>query len=726
MTQTNSLSTIIREVTEHAKPIQSKEELVTIDVRTGQAVTRPGIFAMLTSDFKYFLVSNNREPNKIIKGTKRVKYKEGQEEIFFAIGYEGGCQPNQEWRLAQVFFKSSRSEDAVNESLAKWLIEYFSSGTLTIDDFHSEKTNASSALETKASEEFGLSLKITLQLEGEGKLDIINFGPLLISSRLKDSDEEERFWLMAELVVDEQHSLRALLSKNEPLTELLKKGVRRFFADSITLETFYNHLTTEQIKQRVSGHLNDLLKSVGRKVGFLSLKPDDEDGSRPRPFEGETVIEHRHHEYPELIRIKVSVLMIPTDPVLYKAKGSPKLKDWLDKNLREVISLTLFGISYVDLLLDFPQLKKSIGDLMNLRAEKIGYKIEQLMTILYLEPFEWLKHIDVEIKGAAQNNGQTAEAMFETSLSNFHVGLEIFLTARVKDLRGISSYLVAKQDVPQRMKEEIIRLVRRFLHGTDPERFYMRYAQVDSKNHPHEIPLEEELRQKIHSLLETEFNAEVIDLVLKPLQTELTIKLDDVSKRAHDFAAVAELGNFPGSPTIIVKGSFKVIGVNGWQAFRECDADVEAIKKRIEDSIRARLKFASDDQLTFSEQAGFAELLKDVLRAAKELVSDEFGLSIRLTTIYWDWEEELKQLRREQGQMELTSVQQRILKLKEVLLDLHETDASPEEISDVEERIRRLSATLNPALASSGGIQQSAAPKAAKSLAPSEPEQSDR
>jgi hypothetical protein len=724
MSKENSLSQIIREVTEHAKPIPSKEELVTIDVRTAQAVSQPGFFGAMTGEFRYFLVSNNQDAYKIIRGVNRVKYREDQQEIVLAIAYEGGCRPGQEWRLAQCFFESSLSEDAINGSLAKWLIEYFSSGTLTIDDFSSESTNAGIALATKASQKFGLDLKINLRLEGTDKLDTIEVGPVLISSRLKGSDAEESIWFKAELEVDQQRVLRALLSQNKPLTELLKKGVRKYFGEHITFDNFYKDLNTEQIKQGLSHHLNNLLKPLGRTVGFLLVKPADAD-SHPHPFKGDTVIEYQHHEYPDPIKIKISVLMIPTNPARYKAKGSPKLNVWLDNSLREVITLALFGISYVDLLLDFEQLKRKIGDSMNQRAEEIGYHIEQLMTILYLEPFEWLKRIDIEIKGAAPNNGQITEAMFETSLSNFYVGLEIILTARIKDLRGISDYLTTKLDVPQRMKEEITRLVRRFMHGTDPERFYMRYSQTDNNAYPDEIPFEVELRQKIHSLLEMEFNAEVIDLVLKPMQTELTRKLDEISKGAHDFAVAAELGSLPGAPTIIVKGSFKVDGVNGWQAFKQCDASVEAIQKRIGDSVRARLKGARDDQLNFSEQAGINKLIENVLLAARELVRDEFGLAIRLTTIHWDWDDELKHLGRLQGKKELASVQERILKLNELLLDLHENDASPEDIKNVEESIRRLGATLKPALASSIGIQQLSEPKPTKSLSSSETDQSD-
>jgi hypothetical protein len=524
------------------------------------------------------------------------------------------------------------------------------------------------------------------------------------------------------LEVNPQRVLRALLSKNKPLTEVLKRVVRGYFGTYVTLESFYRDLATEQIKQGLRNHLNGLLEPVGRKVGFISLKSD---GPPPTSFKGETVIEHLHHEYPEPIKIKVSALMIPTDPARYRTKGSPKLNAWLDDNLREVISLKLFGISYVNLLLEFPQLKQKIGEALNLRAQEIGYKIEQFMTILYLEPFEWLKRIDIEIKGVTPNNGHAAEAMFETSISNIYVGLEIFLTARIKDLRGISDHLGTKPDVPQRMKEEVIRLVRKLMHGTNPERFYMRYSRPDHEAYPGELSFEEDVRQKIQSLLEKEFNAEVLDLVLKPAQTDLTMKLSEVSKGAHDFQADAEIGSLPGAPSVVVKGSFKVQGVNGWQAFRECDASAPSIRKRVEDCIRARLKGAREDQTSYFGETGLDDLIQDALNAARRLVGDEFGLAISLATIYWDWEDELKKIGRQHGESELNSVRKRILRLKELLLDLYENDASQDDIRNVEERIRRLGATLGPAQAASLGIKELGESNIAKSLHPAEADEDE-
>ncbi len=336
MMQTNSLSEIIHPVTEHSKPRAGDEELIIIDARTGQAVTNPGFIETLTGDFRYFLVSNNRDPKKTLSGTKQVKYKEAQGEIVFAIDYKGGCRPGQEWWLAQCFFKSARSEDAIRDGLARWLMEYFSSAGRTIDDFYSERTKAAIELATKAGQEFGLDLAIDLRVEGADVLETIEIGPLVISSRLKDLDEQKTISFKAELEVDQHRILRALLYQKTSLTEVLMKGVRRYLADSVSLDAFYDDLNSGQIRQGLRAHLDNLLKPFGRQTTFLSLKRDGDE--RPRPFKGETEIDYIHHEYPDPIKIRVSVLMIPTDPAVYNAKGSPRLNDWLDRNLREVIN----------------------------------------------------------------------------------------------------------------------------------------------------------------------------------------------------------------------------------------------------------------------------------------------------------------------------------------------------------------------------------------------------
>jgi len=137
------------------------------------------------------------------------------------------------------------------------------------------------------------------------------------------------------------------------------------------------------------------------------------------------------------------------------------------------------------------------------------------------------------------------------------------------------------------------------------------------------------------------------------------------------------------------------------------------------------MKGAREDQFTFAEQTGLDPLIEDVLGKTRDLIRDEFGLAISLTTVYWDWDDELKKLGRQNEQNELSSIQERINGLRETLLELIEQGAAEEDIQEIEERIQRLRATLNPVLASSAGIQQLAGPKPAKSLPAADPDQND-
>lgn len=709
MIPTKPLSEIIRQVTEHVTAKPDYEQRIIINARTGQAVPAPGLIDALTGSFKYILVANDRDPQKQIGGAKEVKYKQGSEEIVFVIDYRGGCPPGREAWLAQFFSKVDAPEKAIPDALGKWLVEYFSSAGRTIDHFYSQQKLAAFDLVTKASREFGLDLTITLKVANPTPLETIEIGPVLFTSRLKGCDEEETIWFKADLEVDQQQLMRARLNQKAPFTDLLRKGVRKYLADSVTLETFYEDLNNEQVKQGLRTHLNQLLKSAGRRITFISLKPDYPGGETgaPAPYSGETIIEYMHHEYPDPIKIKISVLMIPLDTTRYKSKGSPKLGEWLQRNLEEASKQILFGVSYVDLLLGFADLKTKISEQMNRRAADIGYEIQQLMTMLYMEQFAWLKRIDIEIKGNLANGG-SGEAMFETNISNFYVGLEIFLTTRVKDLRGIAQYLATKQDVPQRMKEEIVRLVQNTLHATHPERFHIRFSDSNEANYPNEEPLEAELQKRIAFLLKSEFNAEVIHLVLKPMETALTRKLEQVSKASYDFAAASELGTMPGAPQITVQGSFKVeaVHIDGWKTFHESEVSTEALRKRIEDSIRASLKCTPDDTAVFVEQDGLVLLIDRCLLAAMRLVQAEFGLSITLSTVSWDWDDRLKKIGRLRSDKEITAVQERVANLNEELLDLYQYDGSQERIDEVKAAILRLNSTLPRAVASSIGIRE--------------------
>lgn len=716
MIQPISISELIRRVSDNTEPKVVYEQRVVINTDTGQAVATPGIIDYVFGNFTYYLVANDNNPQKAVAGRKTVKYREGSEEVVFVVEYKGGCPPNCEAQLAQFFFKTTEPDKAIGDGLGKWLIEFFTTKGRTLDQFYSANGAAARDLSAKALSEFGLSLTVTLTVENSKKPETVDIGPLVFTSRLLGSDDEEKVSIKAELETDPQNLLRAMLNRKTSLTDVFKKGVRQYLASHVTLETYYKDLNSERVKQGLRDHLNNLLKQFGRRVAFVSLKPDGAGG--PPPHNGETTIEYKHHECAEPIKLRISVLMTPQDATRYREKGSPPLPRWLQQNLEEIVGRVLFAFSYVDLLLDFRPAKQKIIEEMNRRAESIGYKIEQLMTMISMEPLTWLKGFDIEIKATPSSPNA---AMFATSVSGVAVGLEVFLTAKVKDLRSITRYLTS--DLPQKVKQEVFQLVQNTLHATDPQQFYKHYREVDKKK-PGGGAFEHELRGKICYLLESEFNAEVVQLVLKPTDTDLTGKLFTVAKTSHDFVATSEIGATPGAPKISVHGSFTVEGVSsdGWEKFRERDVAAEKLVKRVTDSVSSFIKRTPESAAALSSQEGIVELIKHALHSARTLIDDEFGLAIKLATISWEWDESIRKIGQLRNREDLEAIHTRVTNLKARLLDLYEYDGSQEEIDETRASIARLSAMVPASLASSVGYRELPEPPSVKKLTAAEPD----
>lgn len=709
MIQTISISEIVRKVSDNVEP-KLYEQRVVINTETGQAAPAPGIFDYVFGKFNYYLVANSKSL-KVIAGRKTVKYREGSEEVVFAVEYKGGCAPGCESQLAQFFHRTTGSDKAIADGLGKWLIEFFTTNGHPIDQFYAKRKTAARDLTVKAQSEFGLALTITLEVENFKKPETVDIGPLVLSSRLLDSDDEEKLSIKVEMEADPQNMLRAMLNQKTSLTDVFKKGVRQYLANHVTLETYYNDLNSDWVKQRLGDHLDSLLEPFGRRIAFISLKP--EGGAKPPPHNGETTIEYKHHESTEPIKLKISILMTPQDATRYRAEGSPALPGWLQQNLEEVVRRVLFGFSYVNLLLDFSPAKEKIIKEMDRRADSIGYKIDQLMTMISMEPLTWRKGFDIEIKNTPSNPNA---AMFETSVSGVYVGLEVYLTARIKELRSIARYLTS--DLPQRVKEDVFRLVQKTLHETDPQQFYKHYREGDKKKPASGGAFEYELRGKIYYLLESEFDAEIIQLVLKPTETDLTEKLFEVAKTSHDFVATSEIGATPGAPKISVYGSFTVESVSsdGWEKFRERDVTAEKLTKRVKDSVSAFIKRTPESAAALSSQEAVVELIKHALQSARVLIDDEFGLSIKLATISWDWDESIKKIGQLRNEEDLEAIHTRITNLKARLLAQYEHNDSQEAIDETRASIARLSAMVPASLASSVGYRELPEPPSFKKL----------
>lgn len=685
MNHINYLESVIRPVTEHTIAASSAETIVIIDASRKQSIDRVGLIDTYMRDLRYFLVSNTEDVQKIAKAAIRLPYTNGllkDQKISLILRYEARCNRGNERRVAENLFNGSNPGVVFNDLLAKWVNEYLNARlNELLEDYRHEKTILEAHIKHRAFNEVGLDLDVEVSIEGQDKLETVAFGPTVFRVGFNDCLEEEDLEVKAAIGVDEQRLVKALLNQSVSVTDLVTKTVREYFANKISLNTFYFELS-DGVEPEVISHLNEALRSVGRKVVSISL---DAQTDVPRSFKKNLEITYNNLRYPEPIIIKFSVLMGPHDIFKYRAKKSPALDSWIEGALRDVIDEVLFEIEYLELLLNFEPIEKKIKEELNRKTETIGITLRQLIAKPDSEPADRLRRIDIQI------NKDTDEGLFETSISDCSIRLGVALTARISDLKSVSGRLKDNQNIPEDAKRKIHTLMKRYLRAIDPERFYSRYSHTDPQRYPHEVPVERELNDMIVTLLDTEFHAEVSHLTLTSSKTEITDQLAKLLRETHDFRATLSLGGGKGSGVFGVTGSFSVeiVHHDGWKRFKERDSSIEKIKKRIEDSIQAELKPLSTSLLLLRDKEDLDKLKGTLLSAAKKLILDEFGLVINLTTVVCSFTGIEEYGRR------TTRIMEKITRLEELRIDmLASGGSSKDEIEGVEAQIEMLKSLL--------------------------------
>jgi hypothetical protein len=642
MAQTYPLDTVIQVVTADFRVTSPDQHVVVIDAESRRAVgiidvhgktslAKSGIFGRLKVR-KYFLVSNNSD---------RRNEAEGQAPPFplrdFAHkwtlnlrpSYLVSCSPGNEAQVAQALCNGSHPGAVLNESITKWLKDFAAAQPADlIENFYSRKSELETHVAVRAMAEAGLNLQVILRLESESEA----FKPIKIPARhfpvrFKDYDKEQDLKLEAEVQIDPERKIYAVLHHHQihRIADLISTTTREYFAARVTLHQFHSALSAPTLKAELTTHLNSTLRPFGRQIAFISL--ENKNGDLPTRtanafFEAKENVEFDEiQEYDKPVLVKNTVQMSLQDYALFKNGGVEDLNKWLKDNLREIIRQVLFGKRYIDLLIGFAPLEKEIKETLSLRAEAIGYSIKQLITVPDLKPYEWLENIPLEISRE-----------YETSIPKFPVNLAVVVTARIRRLEDIESYLNRRQDVPQLMEQAIVQETRQILHGIDPERFYMRFTYSETE----EMAVEEALKQSIQKRLEDQFKADIISIVLKMLDTEITEIWSRLEK--SEGSLEIQLPSFSDIEGVTYRGRIRVeaIHAKGWNRFRTANPDIERLCRRLEEHVLARLGTFAGADLVYTNLEGQLEVERVIEDLIKRFAVEEFGLVIRVNSIRRD------------------------------------------------------------------------------------------
>lgn len=621
--------------------------------------------------------------------------------------------PGTEDKLAAVLLDRLRPGTAIGEKVKEWASAYIRDSQFDLfQDYETQRQILQDYLKKRLLDEIGLNFQIKLSLEGEESLEPIPLGPLQFSVRLKDYAQtqdlrlETGLRIETALTVDEQNKINAVLYQSTELTrglegmltQLIKERVQTYFARNVTLGSFHTELQTDSLQQDLIKELNDALKSVGRKIDYITLKGVF---ATPSYFETQQGVAIYLSQYPDPIILHSKVQLALRDNNAYLMAQTPELDVWFEKMLQRVIHTALFGASYTDLLLRFEPLEKQIKETLKAETAKIGYDLKQLIIIPELEPLNWLKHISIEV-----------EDSFETRLAGFNVSLSLFIVAKIRSLRDVEIYLNQGQDVPELMREAALGVTRQYLHGIEPERFYMRFYYSDEE-HPDEFPVEKELIERITEVLEEKFHADVSKVILKVGRDEVISRMQVLQRVGSSFEF--EVKPLRGGEPVHFSGIFRVRAIDskGWSRFHRRKFDIKDVRGHLENHLRVTLRTLSTEELAYKELGSLRKLMNLIGDMANQCVREEFGLVIsvdmvdrELTTLEMEMNKEF--IERDLSLLNTAAVRQiqesgksadiatdsakldELERLYQLKTELLRTEASQDEVKEMEEKIAEM------------------------------------
>jgi hypothetical protein len=626
MAQTYPMDRIIRLVDEGAQSRGSAEVLVQIDVDRRVVLPKPPMWTF-GMHLRRYIIGNTNDPRNSSEGElPGYILKSLEHNVSVSVKYAVRCGPGREARVALALLDETASPgEVLDRHLGRWLTEL---GEPNIPQFVRDYLEDRPALEARiaarALAETGLDLSVRLFLDAERSLNTLTVAKDHLRVVVADfHNEEQDLGFRSTLDVSERDKANAILyyRHNPQLQELVPREIVRFVKQSVSMQTYCTNVNSPDVLVDLAAHLDKFLAPYGRKIGTLRLD------AKPCGFE--FFFQHSHdvtcalREYPKPVVIQNKVQMLLQDVACYKSSNSPDLRDWLQRNLDRIVRQFTFGKKYIDVLIRFEPIEKQIKQAMRNEAKTIGYQVEQLITVPDLEPIRWKDPFPLNVSGA-----------FETQTSRFEVNVQFLVTARIPDLNSVEEYLNREQNVPKLMEEEILSAVSQLLHSVHPERFYMRFFH--SPDAGKEPPVKEALVEAIDKALRTKFGAQIINVVVKVVETDLMARLKKLMETICPF--VVELVSLHGDETLVFHGNFQVQGVDpgGWPRFYLMTSSIDRMRRLIEDHLLAQLQAATPAALKFRslDDRRHIELL--LSQFAQEYVRDEFGLIIRVTNVYRD------------------------------------------------------------------------------------------
>jgi hypothetical protein len=567
--------------------------------------------------------------------------------IGIQIDYQATCLPGKEEEVVRALYDDSPPSVMLENKIISWVRAFTTRWEKEfIDDYPEKIEQLQNNMEQRAEREITLSIqfRLTSNLQLPESLPI---GPLEFLVQVTDCPNDLNYQVTGELDVLDK---KIAHNRRDQLEALVKREIQTDMARRVTLHDYYFG-SDEQLILWTKKHLDEVLASQGRKVERLFIKRE-----KP-PFSNDIIevtkeVNYTMLERSEPVTIVSTLQMELQNAGQYVKAGAPKLENWVQKELDNIIPKVLFGTKYIDMLLAFKPREAEIKNKMTARAESIGYSLWILISVPNLEPLALLKNFDIDVPGT----------LFPTKIDQAEVKLEISVTARIQNLKDIEKYLNQQQDVKQLMKEAILNETRRFLRAVEPEDFYIRFSFSPDG----EKGVEQKLIDLLTDKLSDEFKATVIKVDLKRLNTELADRLRDL-EASPPCPFGFKVNPLTGGEQITFFGKFQVDGVDpsGWYQFQKRKSSLEEIRDHIQEAAWQTLETFSSEHLEFKWYEEQESLKEATAHIMQQSATQAFGVAIRIL----NFGRGITEYEKKQGELKRKLEQEKLLRLERELLD---------------------------------------------------------
>ncbi len=686
---------VIHEVSEQVGYDRNRYRKVVVDAVKQKALDalEAAIAKAFGRRLRYYLVSNSSDPLNKAAGSFQIAFKEdppGNRNIDIDIKYSALCPHGSEKKLAASVCDGANPMEAFQNLLARWIHRFAESArTSFIDSFFNIKDQLASALKAKAMDEAGLALSLELSLPLPERLTVTD----MFAIHFRDYDREENLSVKVELIPDQNNLIAAHINRTAYPKQPVQEAIQRYFADYITLHSFYFDSTKEDFKRDAVRRLNDSLRKIGRQIAFISF---ERIGGLTLPEETFSVRHPVSHidDDSRPVNVRITAVMELQDSARYRISGSRELSQWVRKQIEDAVNAELFGASYLDLIIDFSPREARIKQRLSNAAYGIGYDLEQQVVVPEMEPYDWLDYFEIRTEDAEQE--------FQTSEARFPVKVSIVVNSKLRDFESVKKPLNDRKHIPTEMKEKAVESVAQFLRTISPERFYVRFSQTQT---PGERSVEEELKARIKTALTHNFKAVIRDIFVRVEETEITKLLDKLKSHRETFQVEVTQLNPDQNYDSIFRGDFRVVALDykGWESFVTSMPEIDKIKVCIETSIETEFRNHPQTSAAYGDPDWYNQINEIIIACASAAVRRDFGLTVTIDKVRRDLtriEAVARGLRIQSDEEMAKQIAEQITELRKKLVDsivdsIIDPSLDKEYIGDINKQISDLEACMD-------------------------------